>query len=282
MLVKAASTMVDSSVITFARFFFGIVFLGLFMLLKDGRIQLRTKLTWIWLGALGKSINYLFENLAISIGFAYGNILVPPIQTVTLLLISTLWFKEHISSRGWMAAGLCIMGVLFISWNGQPLDILWSGNGLTTLLFALSGIGAAIHVLSQKMLIKDMDTGNMNFSVFFWCSVLMAIPLPIQSEGFVGPITGSAWLALIGLGLITGLSFYWFAEAIRRVPFAMAVIVGNSMVLFTILWSFLFLEESITRYIIIGTIIFLAGLLLLNLPSGKPAAAKKKPIENAV
>ncbi|RXZ84470.1 DMT family transporter [Paenibacillaceae bacterium] len=269
LLVKAASEMVDSTIITFARFSFGVVFLGVFLFFRNGKVQLRANMLWIWLGALGKGCNYFFENMAISMGYSYGNILVPPIQTVTLLLITAIWFKEYISPRGWTAAALCMAGVLVISWNGQPLGLLWGGggNGITALLFFISAIGAAIHVLSQKILVKSMDNGTMNFSVFMWASVLMALPIPVQSAGFVGPVTLGAWVALIVLGVITGLSFYWFAESLRRVPFAMVAIISNSMVLFSILWAALFMDEPITNYILAGTGVFLVGLLLLNVPS---------------
>ncbi|MFC4776224.1 DMT family transporter [Paenibacillus sp. GCM10023252] len=267
-LVKTASTMVDSTIITFARFALGIVFLGAFLLIKDRKISLQASMKWIWIGALGKCCNYFFENTALQIGYSYGIILNYPIQTVVLLILSIFLFKEHVSGKAWTAAALCIIGVLFISWNGQTEGIM-SGNALTTLLYACSAIGAAVHILSQKMLIQSMDNGNMNFSVFFWCSILMAIPIPWQSEGITGEVTAIAWGALLTLGLITGLSFYLFSEAIRRVPFSAAVIISNSMVIFTIIWAYLFYNEPITPYIIAGTVIFLAGLLLLNLPTRK-------------
>jgi drug/metabolite transporter (DMT)-like permease len=274
-LVKSASTMVDSSIITFSRFFFGVIFLGIFLLIKDRRIRLRTGLKWIWLGAVGKSANYIFENFAITIGYAYGNILVQPVQTVTLLVVASLLFKERVTVRGWLAATLCVIGVIVIGWNGLPLYELMKGSGLTTLLFAMAGIGAAVHVLSQRLLVRTMDSGNMNFSVFFWSSLLVAIPLPIQSQGFTGTVTLWAWVALILLGVITGLSFYWFAEAMKRVPFAVVAIVGNSSVLFTILWSYLFYQEPISGYVIGGTFLFIVGFLLLNFPVPRLASNKE-------
>lgn len=269
-LVTTASAMLDTTIITFSRFAIGIVFLGVFLLLKDGRIKLRGNLKWIWIGAIGKCCNYYFENIGIANGYAYGNILIPPIQTVVLLLVSTLILKDHVSKKGWIAAVLCIIGVLFISWNGQSLSLFLESDAQITFLFAIAAVGAALHVLSQKMLIKHMDTGNMNFSVFLWCSLIMALPLPIQSQGFVGPSSGLAWLSVIILGLITGLSFYWFTEAVRRVPFPMIVIISNSSVLFTILWSYLFFREPITLYILSGAFAFIVGLVILNLPSRRP------------
>ncbi|GBF78015.1 EamA family transporter [Paenibacillus sp. 598K] len=274
LLVKSASTMVDAPLITFARFSLGILFLGAFLFMKNGRLELRGNLRWIWLGAIGKSINYIFENIAISMGYAYGNILVPPIQTVVLLAASAWLFRERVSGKGWIAAACCIAGVLAISWNGQPLDSLLGASGWITVLFACSAFGSALHVLSQKRLIEQMDNGTMNFSVFFWCSVLTALPLPVQSAGLIGPVSGAALLALAALGLITGLSFVWFAEAVRRVPFPMVILVSNSMALFTILWSFLFLGEPITGYILGGTFLFFLGLVLLHLPLMR---AKRRP-----
>lgn len=267
-LVKTSSTMVDSSVITFARFFFGVLFLGIFLFIRDGKIQLRIGLKWIWIGAIGKALNYTFENIAIKLGYSYGNILVQPVQTVVLLLAAWLMFKEKISPRGWLAALLCIAGVLVVGWNGTPVSELVEGSGLTSLLFTLAGIGAAIHVLSQRMLLKVMDNGNMNLSVFFVSTLVVIAPIPVQTDGLglVGPVTVWAVLALVLLGVITGLSFFWFAEAIKRVPFAIVAIVGNSMVLFTLLWSYLFFEEPMTLYLIAGTVIFIAGILLLNFP----------------
>lgn len=266
MLVKTASTMVDSSIISFARFFFGVIFLGLFLFIRDGKVQLRVGLKWIWIGAIAKGVNYAFENIAIKIGYSYGNILVQPVQTVVLLIAARLLFKEKISPRGWVAAAFCVGGVLVVGWNGTPLEELAQGSGLTSLLFTIAGIGAAVHVLSQRMLLAKMDNGNMNLSVFFVSTIIMTVPIPIQSEGFVGPVTVWGVGALVLLGVITGLSFFWFAEAIKRVSFAAVAIVGNSTVLFTLLWSYLFFEEPMTLYLIGGTLIFLAGILLLNFP----------------
>lgn len=269
-LVKGVSVMVDNSMITFSRFFFGVLFLGLFLLLKDGRIRMRLNLRWIWIGAAGKSFNYMFENIALTIGYAYGNILVQPVQTVSLLAASMLLFKEKVTAKGWSAAALCMLGVLVIGWNGSPLgDLLTGTGGLTTLLFTLAGIGAALHVLSQRMLVSSMDSGNMNLSVFFASTLLVSIPIPVSPHEATEPMTMWGWGALVVLGVITGLSFLWLSEAIKRVPFAVVAIVGNSSVLFSILWSYLFFQEPITWYVWGGTFMFLIGFVLLNIPFAK-------------
>ncbi|TVX99772.1 DMT family transporter [Cohnella terricola] len=287
-LVKTASTMVDSAIISFARFFFGVIFLGISLYIRDGRLQIRMGMKWIWIGAIGKAANYTFENIALKIGYSYGNILVQPVQTVVLLLAAGLLFKEKISPRGWVAAAFCVAGVIVVGWNGTPLGELAEGSGLTTLLFTLAGIGAAVHVLSQRMLLKTMDNGNMNLSVFLLSTIIVAAPIPIQSHGFIGPVSAWAWSALVLLGIITGLSFFWFAEAIKRVPFAIVAIVGNCTVIFAIVWSYLFFRDPITIYVIGGTLIFVIGFLILSFakpghkekPANTPAASSR--IDNSV
>ncbi|WP_127578889.1 DMT family transporter [Paenibacillus koleovorans] len=266
-LVKAASTMVDSTTITFARFSIGVVFLGLFLLLKGKGLRLQFRLRWIWLGALGKALNNYLENIGLSIGYSYGYILVSPVSTVLLLLVSYFLLKERISVRGRIAAAMCVAGVFVISWNGKPLGDLFGADSLTTLIFLISGVGATFHVLSQNLLAKDMEPGEMNFSVFFWASLVMMVPLPWQFE-FHGNASISSVGALVLLGLITGISFYWFSLGLAKVPFSVAVILSNSSVLFAILWSFLIYRDPITTYIVGGATLFTAGMVVLNLPVG--------------
>lgn len=265
-LVKTAATMTDASVISFARFFFGVVCLGIYLYVREGRLRPRFAMKWIWIGALGKALQYICENAGLNIGYSYGNILVQPVQTVALLLAAGWLFKDRVSSRGWIAAALCVVGVLIVGWNGTPPDELAQGSGLTTLLYTLAGIGAAVHVLSQRMLIKTMDNGNMNFSVFLVSTVIVSVPIPFQSDGIAGPVTFWACAALVLLGVITGLSFFWFAEAIKKVPFAVVAIIGNCTVLFSILWAYVFFRDPITTYIIGGTLVFVAGVVILNVP----------------
>ncbi|EXX91277.1 hypothetical protein BG53_08535 [Paenibacillus darwinianus] len=263
--VKISLTMVDATTVTFFRFFFGVVFIALLLLIKDRKIQLRGNLTWIWFGAAGKTANYIFENIGLHYGYSYGNMLVTPIQTVFLLFMTVFYFKEKVTPANWVAAALCIGGVLIVSWNGLPLQLMFENSGFTTLLFAGAGIGAGFHFLSQKVLLRSMDAGNMNFSVFFWASLITLMPLPWTFE-WSGTVEADALLALVVLGFITGVSFYFFSIALAKVSFLVAVLVGNAAPLFMILWGRLFFNDPVTLYIMVGTAVFLAGILLLNLP----------------
>lgn len=267
-LVKTASFQFDFYTITFARFFIGVLALG--VLVVATRNTLRPKLLgkWIWIGALAKAANYLFENLGVSAGYAYGNVLVYPVQTLCLMLFGIFLFKEKMSMRGWFASAIVITGALLITWNGRPLASLWSDQGWLSIIFVLSGIGAAAHLLSQKMLLDSMNDVSMNFSIFFWASLITALPLPIAADWTPEPLPGS-WLAAVGLGLITGLSFVFSSKAMRTVKFSVTAIATNLPVLFTVFWAALFFREPITGYITCGAIIVVIGMTMLNWPVRK-------------
>ncbi|HEX2945986.1 MAG TPA: DMT family transporter [Clostridia bacterium] len=264
-MVKSASFMADSSVITVSRFIFGVVFLYILMLFKKEKRILYWKQKWIWIGVLGKCCNYIFENIAISNGHAYGNVVVWPVQTIFIAAVSILFFKETLHVRKGAGILLCVTGVVIVSFRGASPSEFFSSGWLTLVLFIFSAIGAGVHLLSQKKLIDSMDPGNMNLSVFLFCSIFTSIPLP-----FTFHLTGrfSLWsvLSLVGLGFITGLSFYFNAKALKKVPFLTATIISNASLLFTLLWAWLIYGESVNTFILFGAVLLVIGIILANIP----------------
>lgn len=265
-LVKYASMMVDSSTITFCRFFFGVVFLGLLIKTKKLGCNLSWKNKWIWIGTIGKCINYIFENIAIAIGFAYGNIIGLPIQTVFLATVSVLCFGEKINLRKLVSILLCIIGVILVSWKGSIYELI--NSNITTVLFTISAIGAGLHVISQKKLVGRVDAANMNFSMFLLCTIITAAPMPYTFH-VTGDISLIAWFALVALGLITGISFYLNSKVLEKLPLLVIAVVTNFSVIFSLLWAWLFFKEPINIYVISGAITFVLGIILLSVPERK-------------
>lgn len=274
--VKTASFTFDSGTITFSRFFFGVIAIIVYAGIT------KTKITWnftsrfIWLGVIGKSTNYLFENLAISIGFSYGNIIVAPIQTVILVLVSIFYLKKPLRFVEAAAVVLCLIGVLMVQSNGHSWSEMLSTNGIVILLFSIAGLGSAMHVLSQKLLVDHLDPGSMNASTFLLASMLVFTPIPFHFK-MHSPVPFMAIVSLLTLGLITAFSFYFFAKALKLVPFIVAVIVGNSGILFTILWAKLFFHEHISWIVWGGTLLLLLGVVLIHWPLAK--GNKRKPLK---
>lgn len=274
-LVKSASFMIDSWWISFFRFSIGVLFLAIFVKIIEGRIHLSWRNKWIWIGAAGKSINYIFENLGVSAGYAFGNIVLFPMQTLFLLFLTIFALKqEKATVFTAVSVVLCMLGVILVGWNGVPLDQLLSLNGWIMLIFFISAVGSTFHVFSQKMLLNSMSSANMNFSMFFVASFMTAAPLPFYGQA-TGDFQWNPVLSLVLLGLITAFSFYLYAQAIRRISFMVAAILANSSVLFSLLWSWLFYREPISWVTIVGAFLIFVGIVAANWPSTKRATVAR-------
>lgn len=267
-MIKSARLMVSPEIISWLRFILGTMCLmGIVATKKE-------KITWhlcnkvIWLGAIGKAIHYICENYGVAKGFSYGNIIVWPVQSVIILAVSILIFKETVTKKKLAGMFFCILGVILISWNGVSLDV-FMGDGLgLTLIFIVGGIGSAVFTWVQKKLVDEMSAVESHLSMFAIATVITFIPVPI-SGSITGQVVPSALFCIALLGAITGVSFLLISKAMKQVPLFMVSVIQSSTVLFSLLWAVLFYEEPITKYISIGTVLFIVGLLLINIKWNK-------------
>lgn len=263
--VTMAKSWVSSDVISFSRFFFGVLFLVAYMLLTRKKISLRFTGGAIWLGVVCKCVNYLLENYAISHGYSFGNIIAWPVQCVALLFFSLFFLHEKISPAAICGVILCVVGVGVISLNGQSITEFTTGAGLvSTILFLISGTGAAGFTMAQKMLLDKMDTCNLNLSMFLLSAVITGVPLPFTAE-FTGEFSAAALIGLIMSGFVTCAAFLLTAEAMKTLPVFFVSVVQSMCVILTLLWAVLFFHEPVTGWIVAGTLIFIVGMVLVNL-----------------
>ena len=268
--VRLISPFFAAQYITFFRFAVGIGFLLLLKLVKRQRFPenfrqlLKAAWFWILLGATAKWLAYLTENYALSRGPSYGNIITMPVQTICATLSSVFLFKDKLTPRKIFCIILCMTGVLCISWNGRPLDVFFHENFPLTMLFIFSGICAGVHVLSQKMIADKLDPIDSNLSIFALSAAFAFLPLiPGLSQGELVGVHPDimCFVGILLFGFITGFGFYLNAKAIPMVPFYMVPIIQSTMAIWAILWGVLFFHESISAYIVGGTLMFMVGLV---------------------
>ncbi|MCD8220707.1 MAG: DMT family transporter [Clostridiales bacterium] len=271
---KLISPYFGPAFITFFRFSVGVCFLLLLKAVKrqpfrpDYRSTVKLLAGWILFGAVAKWMAYLTENYGLAHGPSYGNIVTQPSQAIFLTLTSVFLFHEKLSRKKIACIVLCLTGVLCISWNGRSPEMFLQENAPLMVLFLLSGVCAGSHVLSQKMIADRMDIIDSNLTIFTISGILSALPLIPQVAG--GAISGirpdiGCIFGILMFGFITGIGFYLNAKAIPLLPFYMIPILQSSMVIFAILWGALFFHETITIYIVVGTLMFLFGIIRLQL-----------------
>lgn len=267
---KLIGPYLSSEYISFLRFLIGVFFL--FLLKVVTRHKFRTDFKenfkkygkWLIFGAAGKEISYLAENYGLTHGVSYGNILAQPVQLLFITFVSVIFFHDKLSKKRAFFIIPCVLGTLLVSWNGRPLSDYLSGNLLLSLLYVVTGIGGGCHVIAQKKVADHMDIIDSNLVLFSIASVMAFIPTisPTMNGALIGVRPSVACiLALLLFGFNTGIGFYFNAKAIPLVPLYMVPVIQCLMVFFALIWGVLFFNEQITIYIISGAILFIIGII---------------------
>ena len=281
---RLVSPYFSATLITFFRFFFGVICLVILKAVlrqpfrKNYKESVHLVIGWILFGAIGKWLAYLLENTGFTLGPSYGNIITEPAQTVFLTLSSVILFKDKLSPKKILCIIMCTLGVLCISWNGKDLSSFVHENVLVTVLFVISGACAGAHILAQKMIANRMDIIDSNLTIFAFSTVFSLFPvIPEAAHGALNVHPNTACiLAILAFGCITGIGFYLNAKALPLVPLYMVPLIHGTMVIFCIIWGVLFFHETLSFYIIGGTILFMAGLIWLQLLNN----FEKESVEN--
>ena len=269
LMIKSVGTMLSPFLTSCLRFTIGIAMLFLIQRIRTGRIRLTLTDRVILIGGVCKALHYLAENFGVMRGFSYGGVLVWPVQTVVVFLVSTLVYKERTGLRTLAGTILCVAGVITISWNGASLSVFLGSSGIIMAAFVLAGIGAAGFSISQKARIREMDIVEMNESMFIfgWLTTLLVL-IPTAPHA-TGAVNISGTISMLLLGIITCVGFLLQAAGIRTVPLLIATIIQSSSTVLTILWGVLFYHDPISRYVVLGTVFFMTGIVLVNLPAMK-------------
>ena len=269
LMIKSVGTMFSPFLTSCLRFTIGIAMLFLIQRIRTGRIRLTLTDRVILIGGVCKALHYLAENFGVMRGFSYGGVLVWPVQTIVVFLVSTLVYREKTGLRTLAGTILCVAGVITISWNGASLSVFLGSSGIIMAAFVLAGIGAAGFSISQKARIREMDIVEMNASMFTfgWLTTLLVL-IPTVPHA-TGAVNISGTISMLLLGIITCVGFLLQAAGIRNVPLLIATIIQSSSTVLTILWGVLIYHDPISRYVVLGTVFFMTGIVLVNLSAMK-------------
>ena len=278
--VKMIKPYFDPSMITFMRFFVGVLWLLLLKAVKhqsfrsDFRASLRSHWKWLIFGALSKFASYMAENTALSIGVSYGNILVQPVQMILMTVLGATVLHEAMNRYKWSGVVLCVSGILLISWNGLSLDAFLGQNLALTLLYVLAGLGAGLFIFAQKTVADHFDILDSNLCMFAMAAAVSFL-VPVSQSSVIPSAMPDVrcFIAILFFGFVTGIGFYLNAKAIPLVSFQMVALLQSTMVFFSLAWGILFFHESITGWIIAGTLMFVLGILLIQHRPGKQPSA---------
>ncbi len=190
---------------------------------------------------------------------------------VFIALFSALLFRERLSIVNGIGIGVCLAGAVIVISRGDPGGLLSGGIGRGE-LFILGCVASWVsYSLIGKVVLRDLSP----LAAVTWsCLIGAAALLPFAwQEGLVrqtGLASPAAWAGLLFLGVLgTAVGFLWYYEGIRAIGPARAAVFINFVPVSGVLFGWLILSETLTRTLLAGAVLVVAGVFLTNRPNGR-------------
>ena len=252
--VKAVSVSLPPEMTVFMRNLFGVAAVLPF-LLHRGVHNWRTEVPHLHLlrALAGLSAMYCFFYALGQLALADA-VMLKLTAPLFLPLVAFIWLSERPARNALWALPLGFTGVILVLGPGEELS--WAA-----LIGLAGGLFAAIAKTTVRRLGRSEPAARTVFYFALFATLASSIPL---SWGWQTPQpTEWGWLALIGvtgtLGQLLMTRGYALAPAARLGPFTYAVVV------FSAVYGFLFWDESLDLWFVLGALLVAAaGLLTLR------------------
>lgn len=135
---------------------------------------------------------------------------------------------------------------------------MWIGAAVLSAFFA--GITAVLAKCGIRKTDSDVATAlrTVVVLIFSWVMVFL-----VGSQKTIGEISGKSLVFLVLSGLATSASWLCYYYAIRNGTVSVVVPIDKMSILVTVVFSYLFLKEKISKKAAAGLVLMLAGTLLM-------------------
>jgi drug/metabolite transporter (DMT)-like permease len=174
-------------------------------------------------------------------------------------IIAYVWTGTRLSR--WRVLGLVIgfLGVVLLVWGKISFKTGGWGPAIVTALTAAASYGLAASYAKVRMPVLPPTTAAAG-SIFWAAIILLPFVVAFPPPHWPSP---RGWFAVISLGVLcTGTAYLLYFRLLKDLGPTGAVAVTFLIPAFAMLWGFAFLNEPVTRKMIAGTAIVLAGTAL--------------------
>ncbi|MGB7297545.1 MAG: DMT family transporter [Candidatus Aminicenantales bacterium] len=238
----------------------------LFLWRKEGRLSLPKTDLWkvAVLGIVGNTFYQFFFIHGIHRTTASKTSLVMTITPVFIALLSALFIRERIHWVGWLGILMAFSGIYFVIF-GRPGAVSFSSRNLQgDLLILFGNLFWAVYTVFSKPLLERMSPLKLT-TLSLAIGTLFYLPLTVRETAALSwrSLSLSGWAALLFSAVFAiAVSYVIWYSSVKRVGNTKTGIYGNITPVFTVLFAYLFLGESIGFVQIIGTLIIVLGFSL--------------------
>ena len=253
--------------IVFIRAFLTMVFMAVFILIKD-RSLFKIKLKDIWCFIGTGLLSIVFFNLCY-----FKEITIAPLSIAAILLytapafvmvISAFCFNERLTKRKIAALFLSFLGLMFVT------GVFSSGERLTfkTLFIGLgAGLGYALYSIFSRY---ALEKGYSSFTISFYTFLLASISTVFFIKpGEVTGVAFSSWgmiVLLIAFALVsTIIPYLTYTVGLKGVENGQASIIASIEPVVATLIGIIWFHEKMSVWVLIGIVLVLTGIVISNI-----------------
>ncbi|MCW5910599.1 MAG: DMT family transporter [Cyclobacteriaceae bacterium] len=218
------------------------------------------------IGCLGYYVSSLLDFLGLQYVSAGIERLILFVYPTLVLLMSAIIFKVKIKPIQWLALLITYAG-LFAAFISEA-DIQSVHNKsflLGSLLIFICAFTYAAYIVGSGRLIPMVGAAKFNSYAMSFASIGVLLHFFITSDVSLFHFSAQVYVyGLLMAVLSTVIPSYLVVEGIKRIGSDNAAIVGSIGPVSTILMAYFFLQETVSWLQIIGTVLILAGVLLVG------------------
>jgi DME family drug/metabolite transporter len=233
------------------------------LLVRPGLLRVKPRdLPWLaGMGALAVGVFQVLWILSVlKVGMSAATVIQCNAPIIVTIVARLLW-REPLTWRKWTAIGMACLGTFLIA---RPAG---AGNIQITPIALLYPLGAALTYSGITLFTKKLSGAYNAWTILVYAFGFAALALlPFQvGQPMPAQISGQAWVAFIGLVLLTTIGGYTsYTLGLRRLPASVASIVAMTEVPFASFWGYVFLGERLDVWQIVGALVVVSGVILLS------------------
>jgi drug/metabolite transporter (DMT)-like permease len=218
---------------------------------------------YLFVGAIGMAAPFVLIAEAVTTIDASTAAILNALAPLFATIVAALWIRDPVTPAKVIGIALCLAGTaVLVGWTPIPM----SRHELfaASLSVAATAIYGYTIVFTKVYLKGASPLGTAAGTLLMAAASLVPIAFFVPTTQAVGTIPAMAWLAMLGLALVsTTVAFIFYYRLIADVGPVKAITVTLLVPVFGMVWGVIFLGEPLTPGRLAGCAIILSGCALI-------------------
>jgi len=246
---------------------------GIVLLVLDRRSFRLPPRQWpviIVLGVVGVGLlqaTYAFAIALLPVGIA---LLLEYLAVLIVAVVAFFFFKEKVHIRLWAAIALVIVGLIVVAeiWAStlNPIGVLWGlAAAISLATYFLVGERQLKTISPLALSFWTMSVASLFWAPFsrWWTFTSETFTTVTSLGGNLGAISVPVWLLIVwNVTLGSFAPFLLSLSALKRLSATAAGIVATSEIIFAFITAWLWLQEALSTWQVIGASVVFGGIVI--------------------